>query len=265
MVLWYIHTTTKQQQPCLGIMNGTKDAVDNFSLANLELDTPAVVECRNATSVASMQLTATIQQHNDYLAEHVNKAYVQHCCEEIDQTFSLKKNKQLLALHHRGAPMKPAQLATFRALQQQHLAVWEYRSGTELRAASNVDIADYVKQCTDFEAQAKTQKTLLDSASSNLKKAKTDQKFTPLRSAMDEMFKSFGCDMSQSYTLQWNGHACRKALNNANAITLALYDIWDDAAPRIEPDALKLTDLHKKCSAFLTKMDALWEIYGMFL
>jgi hypothetical protein len=244
----------------LGIVNGTKTAIDEFIFKNLELDVIEVTNCRVHVHTAEEKVAATEEGWLQFLDNSLDVQNLVAYVRGIDKLLSLKHNQRLLNTQRAGAPpMTPAQGRAYATLSSSD--IWPYRAGTATRAESDVQIAQYTARSNELQRLKQEAKGELSAAKQELDKAREDQKYTPIRNSVDDVFSSFGIDMSMSYTMQWNGHACHRMLEHSSQVGERIEEIWAAAVDSKQLDDANAAALKVKCSSFMSKMTDTWTVF----
>jgi hypothetical protein len=248
----------------LGIMNGSKHAIDDFISTCLELNMPAVTHCTIAKTDAKNKLIQQELEHDIYIESTVEVQYKKYCVSEIDRILKLVKNAELMQLvREETTPLTRAQQTAYDKLQVDFAAVWSFRKGTPVREQSDIEIAVYTKRMVELQNSVKLCKEELAGKIAAFKDAKSKQAHNPIRSQVDDVFASVGAVTTQSFTQQWDGHACKKVLGHTSAIIDHLDRVWKESAPLKEPNnEPRCTALKLKCKEFLRKMKALWDVFA---
>ena len=149
--------------------------------------------------------------------------------------------------------------AAFESLLQ---SIWKYRSVAPGRLAYNQHIRNLDEMMCVLEDSVSEANEQLKTTKATFKATKDAQRNTPVRRQIDDMFNSGGARMTQSYTMQWNGHSCTLVLEFAEEFIAALWEILIAAAKLKEPgDALRCAALELQLGEFLEKLKALWDVY----
>ena len=243
----------------LGIVNGTKTAIDDFVFEYLEADVIEVTNCRLRVRTAEEKVAATEEGWIEFVDNSLEVQNLVAQVRGIDTLLRRPHNQRLLVIQRAGTHMTLAQERAYRTLSSSD--VWQYRAGTATRAESDVQIAQYTARSNALQRLKQEAKGELSAAEQELDKARTDQKHTPIRYSIDDVFTSFGIDMSRTYTMQWNGHACHRMLEHSSQIGERIEDIWAAAVDSKQLDDANAAALKVKCSSFMSKMTDIWTVF----
>jgi hypothetical protein len=244
----------------LGVVNGTKTAVDEFIYNSLEPDVIEVTNCRVHFHTAEEKVASIEEGWLEFVDNSLDVQILVAHVRGIDKLLSRPHNQRLLAIQRAGTHMTPAQVRAYASLSSSD--IWPYRAGTDTRAESDVQIAPYTARSNELQRLKQEADGELNVAKQELDKARRDQKFTPIRNSIDELFSSFGIDMSMSYTMQWNGNTCRSVLEHSIQIGERIEDIWAAAVDSKQLDDANAATLKVKCSSFMSKITDIWTVFA---
>ena len=247
----------------LGIINDSKDCINETVATLVEQDTPDVIAARQDLAIAEQRANDAQKKLSDYQEITIEQQYTKLCCDQVDAIMSTHVYMSLSIKRRMPEVLLTAAERTKWGNMEAILTpVWKYRSVAPGRLAYNQQVRDLDEMMCVLEDTVAEANEQLKSTKATFKAAKDAQRNTPVRRQIDDMFNSGGARMTQSYTMQWNGHSCTLVLEFAEEFIAALREILIAAAKLKEPgDALRCAALELQLGEFLAKLKALWDVY----